>query len=120
MFSIQLKGLRLATHVGAFDEELARVQVVEINLKLYVNKQPQDLLDQLHNSVNYAEVLQQLQDCAMQRPRRLIETLAYDLAQGVLEKFAVQRVDIQLDKFILPQLQSVAIELSVESNCAQV
>jgi len=114
MFSIQLKGLRLATHVGAFAEELARIQVVEINLKLHVNKQAAALQDRLENSVNYAEVLQVLQDCAMQRPRQLIETLAHELAASVLENFAVQKVDIQLSKFILPQLQSVEIELSLE------
>ena len=49
---------------------------------------------------------------AAARPRRLIETLALDIAGEILARFAVASVDVELRKYILPDTDYVAVRLS--------
>jgi dihydroneopterin aldolase len=56
---------------------------------------------------------------AAAKPRRLIETLAAELAQVVLEEFAAAQVQITLRKRILPQTDHVAVRLVRTANNAR-
>ena len=49
---------------------------------------------------------------ASKHPRKLVETLAEDLAEMILSEFAVREVTIEIEKFILPDTESVGVAVT--------
>jgi dihydroneopterin aldolase len=43
---------------------------------------------------------------------KLIETLAVDLAQMILEDFGPRRVTVEVKKFIIPQARQVSVRVA--------
>ena len=68
--------------------------------------------DRIERTVNYAAVCAAVRALAAGHPRRLIETLALDIAAEILARFAVASVDVELRKYILPDTDHVAVRLS--------
>ena len=56
-------------------------------------------------------VCEEVKRIAAERPRSLLETLAEEIAQRILEKFAVCGVAVELRKYILPDTRWVAVRL---------
>jgi dihydroneopterin aldolase len=48
---------------------------------------------------------------AAARPRKLIETLAEEIAQAILAGFAVKKVEVEIRKFILPDAEWVGVAI---------
>ncbi|MFM2171035.1 MAG: hypothetical protein RI957_1264 [Verrucomicrobiota bacterium] len=109
--SILIHDLRVSCHVGVPDEELAVAQ----ELLLHVEMTPIHAWDELHDdiasTVDYAKVVEQLEALARSKPRRLIETLAVDVVDFLLENHPLVRAKVTIEKFILPQTRSVAVVL---------
>lgn len=108
---ILIHGLRVSCHVGVPDEELAVAQELLLHLEMTPSHQWDDLQDDISRTVDYARVVTQLEDLAGAKPRRLIETLAVDAVDFLLENHPLQRVKLTIEKFILPQTRSVAVVL---------
>lgn len=105
--------LRLWTHLGVPEEERAHPQMVETSLRWKVESASEAAAqDDLALTINYYEVAQRAKAIAAARPRQLLETLAEDLAEGLLADFPFSRIEITLRKFILPDTESV--ELVIE------
>src|SRR6266853_1783154 len=81
---------------------------------LEVERGFRELGDDLRNTVDYFAVCQAVKALAGARPRRLIETLAEEIAAAVLRDFAVAAVEVELRKFILPDTAFVAVKLRRE------
>lgn len=108
---ILIHGLRLTCHVGVPDEELAVAQELLLDLEMTPGHQWDDLQDDISRTVDYAKVVNQLEVLAMAKPRRLIETLAVDIVNFLLDHHPLERVKVTIEKFILPQTRSVAVVL---------
>ena len=109
---IHVSNLALNLHVGVSDEERAQTQRLTVSLVLRPSHGFFGLDDRIENTVNYAAVCAAVRALAATPPRRLIETLALDIASEILERFAVASVDVELRKFILPDTDYVAVRLS--------
>ena len=70
--------------------------------------------DEIGATVDYFAVARAVQAEVASRPRRLLETLANEVAQLVLTRFAVAAVEVELRKYILPDAAFVAVELRRE------
>ena len=92
---IIIKGLRVTCHVGVPDEERA-----------------EPLEDDIGRTIDYHAVAVLAEQVAVERPRKLIETLAEDVADGILANFAVRQVTIEIEKFILPNTRSVGVKIT--------
>ena len=112
MSEILIAGLRLKTCIGVPDEERATAQAVEIDIRIQPARDFQDMGDDLAKTIDYAQVCERISHLAGARPRRLIETLADEVAGLILEEFEVRFVEVQLRKFILPQTRHVAVRCS--------
>jgi dihydroneopterin aldolase len=109
---IIIEGLEVSTHIGVPDEERVHAQKLLVTLTLYLPRWTAAAsTDDLAHTVNYYEVAQQVKALTAQTPRRLIERLAEEIAALVLRFPLVRKVRVRIDKFILPDTKSVAVEI---------
>ncbi|MBE2283203.1 MAG: dihydroneopterin aldolase [Prosthecobacter sp.] len=108
---IHISGLRLTTHIGVPDAERAGSQVLEADVSLRIKGRFEAMNDEIDATIDYAAVAARLQALAAERPRKLIETLAAELAACVLEEFGAVGVTIELRKHILPETKHVAVRI---------
>lgn len=108
---IEIRGLKLRTHIGVPEEERAGVQELRLHVEMVPHRGFREMADEIDNTVNYAEVALDLQKLALARPRQLIETLVEDIADHLLTSYPVSSVKLRLEKFILPDTDFVAVHL---------
>lgn len=111
---IHLEKLELSARLGVPDEERATPQRLALNLTIEPENGFHALDDRIEKTVDYFVVAQAIQRLAGARPRRLLETLAEEIAQMMLSRFAVRAVEVELQKFILPDTSFVAVRLRRE------
>lgn len=112
---ILIQGLRLRCHVGVPDEEIAVAQELSMDVELVPLMDWSQLNDEISGTIDYAAVVTELEQLAQERPRRLIETLAVDAVDFLMARYALQRVKVTIEKYILPQTRAVAVV--VEKSC---
>jgi 7,8-dihydroneopterin aldolase/epimerase/oxygenase len=108
---IEIRRLRISTHIGVPDAERESPQVLWVSVKMTPTQDFDGLADEISNSVDYYAVSLELEALAAARPRRLIETLATDLAQHLLVSHPLSHVAITIEKHILPNTECVAVHL---------
>ena len=108
---IEIRKLRVRARVGVPDEERAAAQVLEISILMTPLSSFEDLADDISRTVDYAAVALEVQSIADQRPRRLIETLAADLAGILLKHHPLRSIEVLVEKFILPDTECVAVRV---------
>jgi len=113
---ISIQGLELQSRVGVPEEERAHPQRLLADLRFASIHQPPDLVDDLSLTVDYHAVALRVAAIAGEEPRRLIETMADEIAAKLLKEFGLQWIEITIRKFILPQTEWVAVSIRQESN----
>ena len=108
---IQIIGMQLPVHIGVPAEERAELQTVEADVTIRLRCPCDELQDDLAGTIDYAAVALRLRELAGERPRRLIETLASDIAGCVLRDFGAAAVTVEIRKRILPDVAHVAVRL---------
>ncbi len=108
---IHLSALQLRCHIGVPDEERAAAQLLHADVVIHSRVAFEAMQDDIAQTIDYAAVATRLEQIAAEKPRRLIETLAADLAACVLSEFHAPAVEITLRKRILPQTDHVAVRL---------
>ncbi|MBE7494055.1 MAG: dihydroneopterin aldolase [Verrucomicrobiaceae bacterium] len=108
---ILLCNLQLRCHIGVPDAERSTEQLLHADVVIHSRVSFEAMQDDLACTIDYAAVATRLEQIAAARPRRLIETLAADLAACVLTEFSAAAVEITLRKRILPQTDHVAVRL---------
>lgn len=106
---IIIRGLSLSSHVGVPDDERAQSQELRVHVTLFPEPSQQPLDDDIERTVDYYAVSLRLEEVAKEKPRKLIETLAEDMAATVLAEFSVSAVSIEIEKFILPNTHHVGV-----------
>jgi dihydroneopterin aldolase len=109
--TIHLAQLELSAHIGVPATERATPQRLTVSLTLEPAGGLRDLSDDLQRTVDYFAVAQLVKALAASRPRRLIETLAEEIAGNLLEHFPLTAVEVELRKYILPDTAYVAVRL---------
>lgn len=108
---IEIRRLRVLTHIGVPELERASAQALFITLRMVPSLGFLGLADDLSLTIDYSLVAEQITTLAAARPRHLIETLALDIAEHVLAQHAVVRVAVTVEKSILPNTECVAVHL---------
>jgi dihydroneopterin aldolase len=114
--TIEIRKLRVSTHIGVPDEERVEPQELRLSVVMTPSSGFDDLDDDIAWTVDYYAVAKELQALAAERPRCLIETLALDCARHLLEKHPLRRVEIVVEKFILPDTECVAVRVVREKK----
>ncbi len=113
---IAVRGLEVPASVGVPDEERAVPQRLLLDLRFAAADQPLLLNDDITGTVDYHAVSVRVADIAREKPRRLIETLADEVAARLLEEFRLRWIEVSVRKFILPNTEWVAVSIRRESN----
>lgn len=111
---IIIRGLQLTCRIGVPDEERAEPQDLRAHLTLGVASFPDD--DRIEGTVDYKAVGDRVREVAKKTERKLIETLAQDIAAVILEEFQVLEVRVELEKFILPETDWVGVVIERSSS----
>ncbi len=106
---ININGLRLTSTVGVDENERSLPQSVRVNLSITPKRSFKGLSDNIENTINYFEVMNALKKEASKGQRKLIETLAEDLANEVVKFDGVCAVTLEVEKFILPDCESASV-----------
>ncbi len=108
---IHIESLEIVTFIGVPDEERAQPQRLTVSLTFELNVGFQGLNDRFENTVDYAAVCEAVKKVAAARPRKLVETLAEEIATTVLAQFPIWRLSLELRKYILPDTQYIAVRI---------
>lgn len=104
---ILIRGLELWCRIGVPEEERREPQRLRAHLTIEVAEFPET--DEIAGTVDYKRVADRLREWAGQGERKLLETLAQQLAALVLDEFGALTVRIELEKFILPGTDWVGV-----------
>ena len=111
---IRIIGLDFSTFIGVPDEERSTPQTLQADVILRLPMRCEDLADDLAGTIDYDAVARRLRRLALERPRKLIETLASEFADCALKEFGATKVWVEIRKRILPGVKHVAVVLERE------
>ena len=106
---IEIRRLAVDTHIGVPDEERASPQTLHVSLVMVPMVPFREMADEVAATVDYEAVANRVSALAAEKPRRLIESLAAEIAELVLDEFSVKEVRVELEKRILPRTDCVAV-----------
>lgn len=109
--SIEIRRLRVTCFIGVPDEERAVPQALLVTVKMTPSQNFDGLADEISRTIDYHAVSLEIEALAAARPRRLIETLATEIAGHLLGNHPLSRVAISIEKHILPNTECVAVHL---------
>lgn len=109
--TIEIRRLRVSTHIGVPDEERATAQTLWLTVRMIPSHGFDNLDDDISRTIDYHAAALEIQALAASRPRNLIETLAVETADWLIAHHPVLSVDITIEKHILPDTECVAVHL---------
>ena len=113
---IQIQGLAVSAYVGVPHEERSRKQKLLIDVQMHPRNAFDSLQEDIALTADYDTAAQRIRSLCEAVPRRLIETLASEIATTLLEEFPIQRVTIRIRKFILLDTEFVAVQTTRERS----
>lgn len=105
---IEVRGVRAEGVHGALPEEQTRPQPFEVDLDLYLDLAPAGSSDDLGSTADYAAAVDAALAVMAGPPRRLLESLAADIATRILDDPAVEEVTVTVRKLRPPITDPVA------------
>ncbi|MDF2940077.1 MAG: dienelactone hydrolase [Gammaproteobacteria bacterium] len=105
--SLSIKGLRSECILGVYEWERKAPRKVLINLELFLTVTKSDKLE---DTLDYAELTQQLDTHIRTSQFQLIESLAEHIAEFIITAFSVNRVRVEVIKpNVLKNVEQVSI-----------
>ncbi len=111
MEEIIIEGLELPTHIGVPDAERVLAQVLRADIVMRPAQSFAQMQEDVARTIDYEAVANHIRLIAAERPRRLIETLATEIADAVQGRFGAAAVSVTLRKRILPGTDAVAVRV---------
>ncbi|MFZ9933544.1 MAG: dihydroneopterin aldolase [Chthoniobacterales bacterium] len=107
---IRINSLRVLARIGVPDEERAAPQ--KLSIDVVMESDFRGIADDLARTTDYAAVAAWLKAECARREVKLLETLAEELAAGLLEGFPqIRAVDLEVRKFVLPDTRDVSVRV---------
>jgi len=105
---IHIEQLEVSTRVGVPEKERATPQRLTVTISFWPYRQTRDLADKIDRTVNYSAVAEETKNFVRDQSVKLIETLADRLATHLLKTFPIQKVVVELRKFVLEDAKYVS------------
>ena len=115
---IVIDQLELSARIGVPEQERAQPQRLTATVTLQPQHDFSAFEDRIENTVDYHRVCLAIQALAAEKSRRLLETLAEDIARMLLHDFSLVAVEVELRKFILRDTNFVAVKIRREYGAA--
>ena len=110
---IRVIDLEVHAHIGVPDAERREPQRLLITLEMATDSFSHAAgTDNVAWTVNYADVVQRVKKITAHHARKLLETLAEEIAADLLKSFpAIRKITLEIKKFILPETQYVSVKI---------
>lgn len=115
MDKIILEAMQFYAYHGVFEEEKKLGQKFEVDLEMQVDLHKAGETDCLEDTINYALVYEIVKDIVMGETKKLIESLASNIADELIKRFPIHEVNVKVKKLQPPipgHLKSVIVELN--------
>lgn len=109
---IHIEQLEVFARIGVPDEERASAQRLTLTLTLWPAGGLRNLNDQIARTVDYSAVCKETKNFVQHRSDRLIETLVDAVARHLLDVFQIERITVELRKYIMPDVQFVSVTVT--------
>ena len=106
---ISIAEIEVECRIGVSDEERSAPQRLLISLELERDFSDAAQADDLTKTIDYHAVWLRVREICSEKERRLIETLAEEIAEIILREFSPETVRVEIRKFILPETRHVAV-----------
>jgi len=109
--TIEIRRLKVESHIGVPDEERSTPQNLWVSVIMTPSQDFTGLADNIAFTIDYYQVSLQIAEIAAARPRHLIETLATDIANFLLTNYPLTSAGVEVEKRILPSADAVAVKI---------
>jgi dihydroneopterin aldolase len=109
---IRVVDLEVQARLGVPEKERARAQRLLVSLEIVVDSfAPAAATDDIARTVNYFDVAERIKTFAAARPRKLLETLAEEMAADLRKNFQIKKLTLEIKKFILSDARYVSVKI---------
>ncbi len=112
MDKIIINDLEVHTHIGVTAEEQETTQRVLITAILELDLHQAGRTDQESATTPYDVVAELITNVVAERPRKLVEAIADEVAEAILARHLAERVTVRVKKFSVPRTDHVAVEIT--------
>ena len=109
---VHIEQLEVSTRIGVPEEERATPQRLRVSVSFWPYRQTRDLADDIRHAVDYSTVAEEIKTFVNGESTSLIETLADRLAAHLLKKFPLQKVTLEVRKFVLQDAKHVSVTVT--------
>ena len=111
MDKIIISDLEVQTHIGTTASEREHSQRLLFSLVLERDLGEAGRTDMESATTGYEVVIDLVKQLLAQRPRKLIEAVAHEVAEQILSRRLAVAVTVEVKKFSMPGTRSVAVEI---------
>jgi len=108
---IVVKDLEVDARIGVTEAERAGPQRLLITVELECDLAPAGRTDREYSTTPYDVVAEMIRKTAAERPRKLVESLAADIAKAILYRRLAQAVMVEVKKFSVPRSRYVSVQI---------
>jgi dihydroneopterin aldolase len=109
---IRVVDLEVFALVGVPDAERRTKQRLLVSLEISVDTFAHAAkTDNVAWTINYADAVEHVKEVVERRPRKLLETLAEEIAFDLLKTFPIKKITLEIKKFVLPGTQYVSVKI---------
>ena len=98
---IHIEQLKIVAQVGVSKAERARRQRLVLNITVWPARDLRDVKDAVSRTVDYSVLCRETKTYLGRQSPKLLETLAQDLTAHLLRKFRIQKIRLEIRKFVL-------------------
>ena len=98
MDKIIIKGAQFMCNIGASKGERAKKQNIVVDAELFLNLSKASSTNDIRHTINYLEIHSLMKDIAEKKEYKLIETLAENIAIGILKNSSIKKVVVRIKK----------------------
>lgn len=112
MDKIVIKDLEVDTQIGVTEEERSRTQRLLVTVELERDLAEAGRTDTESATTPYDVVADLIRKVVTERPRKLIEAVADEIAEAILSKRLAAQITVEVKKFSVPKSQYVAVQIT--------
>jgi len=106
----EIVDLRVPARIGVPAVERSRPQTIAFNVRFQILPSFRDLRDEIGQTVDYGLVAEEIRVAAEQNRFQLIETLVAEVADRLITRFPLARVEVELKKYVLANTEYVSVK----------
>ena len=114
MDKIIVRDLELDAYIGVTEAERAHPQRLLVSVELELDLSVAGRTDAESATTDYARVAEMIRHLVAERPRKLIEAIADEIADAILTNKLARTVTVEVKKFSIPRSAYVAVQITRE------